>query len=175
MRKYVRRMPVLIMAVAAAVMLSPTLGSTAGAATSGKRSGSCWRTKSSEKDFARKMNAARDVAGVGRLRLDPELSKAARSHTQAMARKDVLYHTPTERLKWKVTNWRVLGENVGVGGDVSSLHRAFMDSSGHRANIVYGTFRHVGVGVKRANGKMWVTVIFEAETNPGTRLKMPRC
>lgn len=171
MRKLVRRLPVVITAVAAAMVLSPSLSATAG--TSGDNS--CWRTKTSERDFARKMNAARDKAGVQRLRMDPELSKAARSHTQAMAKKDVLYHTPTERLKWKVTNWRVLGENVGVGGDVSSLHRAFMNSAGHRANIEYGTFKHVGVGVKRANGKMWVTVIFEAETNPGTRLKMPRC
>jgi hypothetical protein len=31
------------------------------------------------------------------------------------------------------------------------------------------------VGVKKADGRMWVTVIFEARENPGTRLAMPSC
>lgn len=173
MRKIVRKVPLLVMAVVAAVIMSPSLVASAG--TSATNGSKCWNTKTSERTFARKMNSVRDSGGLGRLRLDPELSKAARSHTQAMANKDLLYHTPTERLKWKVTNWRVLGENVGVGGGVPSLHRAFMDSPAHRANIEYSTFRHVGVGVKKARGKMWVTVIFEARTDPGTRLKMPSC
>lgn len=173
MRKIVRRLPVLIVALAAAVSFSGPTSAIAG--SSGTNGSKCWRTKTSERAFARKMNRARNAVGISRLRLDPELSKVARSHSHKMRKRNRLYHTPTERLKWKVTNWRVLGENVGVGGGVRSLHRAFMDSPGHRANIRYGTFNHVGVGVKRGNGKMWVTVIFQSQTNPGTRLKMPSC
>ena len=33
------------------------------------------------------------------------------------------------------TGWKALGENVGVGPDVSSLFDAFMGSSAHRSNI----------------------------------------
>jgi uncharacterized protein YkwD len=50
-----------------------------------------------------------------------------------------------------------------------------MDSSGHRANVLYNGFTHVGVGVVVRNDRMWVTMIFEGRTDPGTTLQMPRC
>ena len=135
----------------------------------------CWVYKNSEKAFNRKMNAARTNAGIGKLQLDPELSKAARVHTREMVKRNELYHTPSDALRKRVTNWIVLGENVGVGSTVASLHQAFMDSPAHRDNIMHVTYRHVGIGVIVKNGRMWVTVIFEAVTDPGTTLAMPRC
>jgi uncharacterized protein YkwD len=116
------------------------------------------------------MNAARVNDGKSRLRLDPEMSKVSKVHTRAMARKQSLYHTSSTVLSKRVTNWVLLGENVGVGGTVSSLHRAFMNSAPHRANIMLSQFKYVGVGVKRAGDRMWVTVTFEAKSNPGTPL-----
>ncbi len=144
----------------------------AGAATGDNR---CWDYAFSERGFRKKMNAEREARGLGKLSLDPELSKAARVHTNEMVKRDTLYHTSSTDLKNRVTNWIVLGENVGVGGTVASLHEAFMNSPAHRDNILYNTYKHVGVGVKKANGRMWVTVIFEAVTDPGTSLTMPRC
>ena len=135
----------------------------------------CWKYKSSERGFARKMNGERVLQGHTKLHLDPELSKAARKHTQEMWKRDELYHTPSDKLRHRVTNWTIIGENVGVGGTVSSLHDAFMASQGHKDNILYPTFRHVGIGVAQKNGRMWVTVIFEAVADPGTTLRMPRC
>jgi len=64
---------------------------------------------------------------------------------------------------------------LGVGGSVESLHEAFMNSPAHKANIVYTPFKHVGIGTNWDDGRLWVTVIFEATTNPGTRLSMPSC
>jgi uncharacterized protein YkwD len=135
----------------------------------------CWDYRRAERGFARKMNSEREDAGLGKLRLDPELSKAARVHTNEMTRRNELYHTPSSTLGRRVTDWIVLGENVGVGGTVSSLHEAFMNSQGHRDNVLYPTYRHVGIGTKEAHGRLWVTIIFEAVTDPGTRLKMPSC
>lgn len=135
----------------------------------------CWNYKPSEKGFARKMNGERVLEGLTKLSLDPELSRAARKHTQEMWQRDELYHTPSDKLRSRVTNWTVIGENVGVGGTVSSLHDAFMNSPAHRDNILYTTFRHVGIGVATKNGRMWVTVIFEAIADPGTSLSMPTC
>ena len=135
----------------------------------------CWNYKPSEKGFARKMNGERVLEGLTKLSLDPELSRAARKHTQEMWQRDELYHTPSDKLRSRVTNWTVIGENVGVGGTVSSLHDAFMNSPAHRDNILYTTFRHVGIGVAKKNGRMWVTVIFEAIADPGTSLSMPTC
>ena len=158
----------LLGALIAALMPAPIAGAQAG-------DNPCWSYKNSEKAFARKINGARANGNVGKLSLDPELSKAARVHTREMVRKDLLHHTETETLKRRVTNWIVLGENVGVGGTVRSLHRAFMNSQGHRDNVMHPLYRHVGVGVRKADGRMWVTVIFEATTDPGTTLKMPSC
>jgi uncharacterized protein YkwD len=135
----------------------------------------CYKFKDAERAFVKKMNNARSNAGKVRLSLDPEAGKVARKHAREMGGKNVLYHTPSSALKWRVTRWSVLGENVGVGSTVSSLHKAFMNSPAHKANILYSSFRHVGVGTIRKNGRLWVTVVFESSKDPGTRLKMPSC
>jgi uncharacterized protein YkwD len=135
----------------------------------------CWTVKETERAFAKRINRARDRNGRGRLRADPELAKAARSHTHGMANKATLYHTDQQRLGRKVTNWTVLGENVGVGSSVGELHRAFMRSSGHRDNVLYSSYTYVGIGVVERGGRMWVTVVFESQSDPGTTQRMPRC
>lgn len=134
----------------------------------------CYNIKDSEKDFTAKMNLARSASGVGRLHLDRELSKVARRHAWEMDNKNTLYHTPSSKLRWRVTRWNMLGENVGVGGDVASLHRAFMQSPAHRANVMRSSYQHVGVGVHRDDNHMWVTIVFEAHRDPGTRLRLCR-
>jgi len=135
----------------------------------------CWTWRPKERGFTRAMNEEREGRNLGRIRLDPELSKAARVHTRDMIRTNLLHHTSSTTLRRRVTNWTVLGENVGVGGTVGSLHAAFMASPAHKDNILYSRFKHVGVGTATAAGQLWVTVIFEATDNPGTRLRMPRC
>jgi uncharacterized protein YkwD len=130
----------------------------------------CYTNNDNERSFASKLNAARRASGKSSLRLDPQLSKAAKVHTREMVRRNVLYHTPTDALKRRVTNWVELGENVGVGGTTTSLHGAFMDSPAHRSNILYSGFRYVGIGAKQAHGRLWVTVIFESRADPGSPL-----
>ena len=119
------------------------------------------------------MNAARN--GLRRLRLDPELSKVARAHTRAMTRRALLFHSSARQLRRRVTNWTLIGENVGYGGGVAGLQRAFMTSPPHRANIERPQFRNVGIGVRRRAGRLWVTVIFQSRHDPGTSLSMPDC
>jgi len=130
----------------------------------------CYSSNRKERAFANKINLARKATGRSSLRLDPQLSKAAKVHTREMVNKDLLYHTPSDALRRRVTNWYELGENVGVGSTVTSLHTAFMNSTAHRANILYSNFRYVGIGTSKANGRLWVTVIFESRADPGSRL-----
>lgn len=137
--------------------------------------GSCYTFNDSERAFADKTNAARANAGKPKLVLDPHLSKVAMKHTREMTSKNRLFHTPSDKLGRRVTNWSRLGENVGYGSSVDSLQKAFMGSSGHRANILSGSYKYVGVGTAKRNGVLWVTVIFEGKSNPGTTLKMPTC
>ena len=139
------------------------------------RAWSCLDYKRSEKSFVRKMNNARTNRGVNGFRIDRQLSKVARRHTAAMVAGSELFHTPSTTLANRVTSWTVLGENVGVGNTVDSLHRAFMKSPAHKANVLFGSFRHVGVGTRRDGDRLWVTVVFEAKTDPGTTLKPPVC
>lgn len=141
--------------------------------TSGGTNRGCWEYSSADRGLARRTNRARSRRGIRRMKLDPQLSKVASRHSARMARKDLLYHSTD--LGHVVTRWSVLGENVGVGGSIASLHRAFMRSPAHRDNIVHGEWRYFGTGTKRRNGRLWVTVVFEAERDPGTRLTMPPC
>lgn len=135
----------------------------------------CWSSRTKEKSFAAKINKARTARGAGSLKLDPELSRVARLHTNEMVKANRLHHTSLTVLGRRVTNWVTLGENVGVGQTVTTLHSAFMDSPSHRDNVLFKAYNHVGVGTKQVGDRLWVTVIFEAQTNPGTTLKMPPC
>jgi uncharacterized protein YkwD len=141
----------------------------------GSSDNKCYNFNSSEKSFFGLMNGERKKKDKGTMKLDPELSKAAKVHTNEMIRSNTLAHTTATSLKRRVTKWSTLGENVGVGSEVNSLHDAFMGSPAHRDNILHPPFNNVGVGVVTKDGRMWVTVIFEASTNPGTPLKMPSC
>ena len=141
----------------------------------------CWSYTKAEKRFKKKINDERILDELVKLKLDPELSKAARKHTKEMIQANKknpdkgLFHSTSKQFRNRVTNWSLIGENVGVGGGVKSLHNAFMNSPGHAANVLHLLFRYVGIGVRRYDGRMWVTVIFSAGGNPGTSLKMPSC
>jgi uncharacterized protein YkwD len=106
------------------------------------------------------INEARHSRGMGHLRLSDRLSKIARAHSADMAHGGkVLYHSClTCRLdSW---NWSIAGENVGTAAAISRVHRLFMQSPSHRANILRSPFRTVGVGVVEKGGRLWVTQIF---------------
>jgi uncharacterized protein YkwD len=92
-----------------------------------------------------------------------------------MVKKGLLFHQTSSQFAQRITNWTMIAENVGYGSDVGELHRAFMDSPLHAANILNSSYRFVGTGVVTDGNRMWVTVIFEARSDPGTSLQMPRC
>ena len=161
------------MAAAALVALSFGALSPGAVATAGG-SGSCYHYKPSEREFAQKINLARRVAGSGSIQMDKQLSKVARRHAWEMDKSNRLFHTEGNKLGWRVTNWNALGENVGVGGTVDSLHRAFMASPAHRANVLRSSYSHLGVGVHRDKNYIWVVMVFESTRDPGTRLRLCR-
>ena len=158
------------MCLLAGLLAVPSLEATAA------NSSRCWKVSDTERGFVRKMNRSRANNDLGKLSLDPELSRVARKHTNEMVASDELFHTGMDRLGRWVTRWTTLGENVGYGGSVESLHKAFMNSVTHRANVLLGRYNHVGVAATRdSDGKLWVTIVFESTTNPGTTLRMPSC
>jgi uncharacterized protein YkwD len=113
-----------------------------------------------EQELHHLINQARTSKGLGDLRLSERLSKIARAHSADMASGGkVLYHSClTCRLdSW---DWSVAGENVGTAGAIGRVHRLFMQSPSHRANVLRSPFRTVGVGVVEKGGRLWVTQIF---------------
>lgn len=127
-----------------------------------------------ERDFAEKINKARARRGKKPVNLDLEISAVAAVHSRAMRRQARLYHTGEDQLRRRVTRWELLGENVGRGMDSDSLHKAFMASTGHRRVILDERFRHLGVAIVRDDGQVWMTVLFESQIDPGTRVDMPK-
>lgn len=141
MRRGVRR----IMLVLLAPMLAASVASAA--------------TSEAENDVAIRINRERWARSTYGLRLNEGLSSLARRHACDMAAQGRLYHTPN--LGRKVKNWKILGENVGVGWDTEVIHQEFMGSEGHRRNILDKRFTQVGAGVCLDEyGDYWVAQIF---------------
>ena len=120
-----------------------------------------------ENTFVSKINAERTRRGLRRLAVDLQLTRVARAWSGVMNDRDRMAHNPDLGRQVK-GSWTRLGENVGytmkTGASaaelVRRLHTAFMNSPGHRANVL-GDYNRVGVGVRMAADRtMWVTVNF---------------
>jgi Cysteine-rich secretory protein family len=122
----------------------------------------------SEQGFLSAINSTRASNGLAPLTMDGGLQSHARKHTQDMIAAGDIYHSTSSELKAAGgSGWSKLGENVGRGGTVSSLHQAFLDSPSHKANIL-GDYNYVGIGTDTADGALWVTVVFmkKGDTSP---------
>ncbi len=103
------------------------------------------------------INAERAANGLDPLSGYYDLVDDARSHSITMKDEAFLHHNPD--LGSVTTGWYALGENVGVGPDIYSLHDAFMASPGHAANVL-GDYNYIGIGVEEDGSRIWVTVVF---------------
>lgn len=107
------------------------------------------------------LNAHRARNNLRPLRLSPRLSKAARRHSRAMARRNFFSHDSltgasfVDRIRRagylrRARSWSV-GENIAYGSGrrstPASIGRAWMNSAGHRANILSRTYRAIGIGI----------------------------
>jgi uncharacterized protein YkwD len=116
-------------------------------------------TRAEESLFAL-INKARVNHDRRKVRLSPALTRKAHRHSARMADAGRIFHHSCLPCLVSGWDWRVIGENVGTGESVRSVHRALMASSGHRRNILRRAFTKVGVGVVKSGGRVWVTEIF---------------
>lgn len=105
-------------------------------------------------DRVRHERQALDFAG--------KLSRYAKQHSRDMAEAGYLFHSTAEELHAALDgyDWSLGGENIGVGGSLESLQDAFMASQAHRRNILRKPYENAAFGIVRADGRIWVTVIF---------------
>ena len=98
-------------------------------------------------------NEARAAAGLAPLTEDARLTAAAAAHSADQARTRVMSHTgtngssPGARMTAAGYEWRTWGENVAAGQTTAVIVvDAWMNSPGHRANILNPAFVSIGVG-----------------------------
>lgn len=111
-----------------------------------------------EERFVDLINADRAVSGAGELQMVSDLVEGARRHAEAMRDAGTIYHS--DDYGSLIDGWKKMGENVGVGGSVDGLHQAFMNSPGHRSNILDPAYDAVGIGVVWDGGTAYVVEIF---------------
>jgi uncharacterized protein YkwD len=104
------------------------------------------------------INQTRAQHGRSQLGMNLELTRKAQGWAENLASRCTLQHS---NLASGVTyNWRALGENVGYGGSISQVHNAYMNSSGHRANILDGRWNYMGTGVAYGCGRTFTVQVF---------------
>ncbi|WP_328835729.1 CAP domain-containing protein [Streptomyces europaeiscabiei] len=98
-------------------------------------------------------NAERTAAGLPPLSCDPLLTNAAQAHSADMVARAFYAHTspdgsePWHRAAAAGSTRRSIGENIACGQrSAAEVVRGWMDSPGHRANILKPGFTHIGVG-----------------------------
>lgn len=114
-----------------------------------------------EKEVVRLVNEERAKHGLKALTYDWELSRVARIKSQDMKDNKYFSHTspsygsPFQMMKSFGITYRSAGENIARGqATPQAVVNAWMNSSGHRANILNSSFTHIGVGYV-ANGRYW--------------------
>ena len=108
------------------------------------------------------LNRERARRGLGRLRPHDRTQYWARDHSREMGRRRSIYHD--SRLGSEVpSRARAYGENVArttASDAAGAAMRMFMASSGHRDNILYRSWRRMGIGVAKRGRYTYVTQRF---------------
>ncbi|MEK9200133.1 SafA/ExsA family spore coat assembly protein [Ureibacillus sp. 179-F W5.1 NHS] len=120
-----------------------------------------------EQEVVRLVNVERANAGLPALKSDWELARVAEHKSQDMADKNYFSHTsptygsPFTMMKNYGITYKSAGENIAQGQRTASeVVKAWMNSEGHRANILNRNFTHIGVGYV-ADGNYWTQMFIQ--------------
>ncbi|WP_276733422.1 CAP domain-containing protein [Bacillus sp. (in: firmicutes)] len=114
-----------------------------------------------EKKVVELTNAERQKQGLKPLQIDETLSKSARAKSQDMKDKNYFDHqsptygSPFDMMKSFGISYKTAGENIAKGQKTpEEVVKAWMNSEGHRKNILNPNFTHIGVGYVES-GSIW--------------------
>lgn len=106
------------------------------------------------------VNAERAKRGISALTLDSSLSSVATKKSQDMVNKNYFDHTsptygsPFDMMKQFGISYRSAGENIAKGQKTpQEVVAAWMNSEGHRKNILNPNFTNLGVGIAKDSNK----------------------
>ncbi|MET7986916.1 sigma-70 family RNA polymerase sigma factor [Streptomyces sp. NPDC005281] len=158
----------------AARPVTPTRSATASSAAPARRASGVAQAQSAPTTTVAQVvalvNKERAAAGCGPVTEDPQLEDAAQAHSDDMAARDFFDHTnpdgvdPGKRITAAGYRWSTYGENIAMGQQTpQSVMDSWMNSPGHRANILNCSFKNIGVGVHKGSGGPWWTQDFGAK------------
>jgi len=125
-------------------------------------------TKAYEDEVLRLVNVERSKNGLPALKSDWQLSRVARYKSQDMINKGYFSHTsPTYGSPFKMMEsfgirFSAAGENIAYGQRTpAEVMKGWMNSPGHRANILNPSYTHIGIGLaKTSKGVNYWTQMF---------------
>ncbi|MCM3357401.1 CAP domain-containing protein [Psychrobacillus sp. MER TA 171] len=106
-------------------------------------------------------NAERAKGGLSPLQIDSALTKSAQLKSQDMKDNNYFSHTsptygsPFDQMKSLGISYKSAAENIAMGQrSAQEVVQGWMNSAGHRANIMNGSYTHIGVGLSDS-GYYW--------------------
>ena len=117
-----------------------------------------------EEEVFKLINQQRVNNGLSELKVDSEVQRVARIKAQDMVNNNYFSHnsptygSPFDMLNSFKISYRTAGENIAGNSTNSGAVNAWMNSSGHKANILNGNFNYTGIGVVSSPkyGKIYV-------------------
>jgi uncharacterized protein YkwD len=123
-------------------------------------------------------NQARAAQGLPALQWDPSLAQAALRHCQRMTVEGPISHRYngeldlTERAAQAGAHFSLIEENIAVGAYPASIHQGWMNSPGHRANLLSRDIDHVGIAVVPAQGVLFAVTDFSKSVETLTQAQV---
>lgn len=124
--------------------------------------------KAQENEVVKLVNAERSKRGLAPLKQNWQLSRVARYKSQDMINKGYFSHTsptygsPFQMMEAFGVKFTAAGENIAYGQKTpSEVMNAWMNSPGHRSNILSSSYQEIGVGLaKDKSGRSYWTQMF---------------
>ncbi|MDF2627182.1 MAG: SCP-like extracellular protein [Symbiobacteriaceae bacterium] len=111
-------------------------------------------------------NQERIKAGLAPLQLDEKLTSLARMKSADMVAKNYFSHTsptygtPAQMLVKNGVTYTAFAENIAKGSTAAQIHTMWMNSAGHRANIMNVRLNRIGIGAAKSGTGYAATQLF---------------
>jgi uncharacterized protein YkwD len=113
-------------------------------------------------------NKEREKEKLPPLKFNPVLTECARAHSKNMAKQNKFEHEldgkkPSDRVTAFGYDWSWVGENIGMSGGNApeAVMRLWMNSPGHKENILKDKFEEIGIGIAKSDkGEYYFTQVF---------------
>jgi uncharacterized protein YkwD len=149
-----------------AVLLAPASASAQPQSNTGGQNAAGANLQAEAEQLLAMANRARSIAGLGQLQWDAGLARAALYHCRWMVREGPIAHRYDgeldlqERAANSGARFGTIEENVAIGSTPAVIHQAWMNSPGHRANLLSPEVDRVGIAVIASRGVLYAVQDF---------------